>query len=1400
MTQSDHVSPSPEGGWRGKEVAQSSTTTRWVNRTLFGTITLVLMGLLVWLIWLWYSPSKTHLVCLSVVEYDRLTVPTIPFGEEDLEQLKGVSLTEPKKQRHVLRDVAGLDGELDGIDTGRRDVLICYLSAHGVSQDGTAYLLCVDYDGQSKEKRYELGELLDRLRGCRAKRKLLILDVGHIASDPRLGMLANEFPRILEKKLKELDDRRLWVLTSNRPLQASHASFPAGRSIFGYYVTEGLKGAANRADDSDGNVGLAELYRYVRDGVGSWVEREVGGRQVQTPWLLQGGEGTVTNPPDDVLVCAAAEKSSKETPGGAGNGQEKPAALDETPPSVREFAKQAWELPERMTRQDDSWLPVDYAPHLWREYLEKLVHYESRYRGGKGINRAELDTGLQVVMANRDEKFWQEQSKCHVGFKGIPREKETTAKVRELVQLKNDLVFAAPYYLRWYARLSQASTSAETHPHDDAYDDVSGLLDKLSQFTKDLERLETAVADGESRSQMESILTGLVDGALQLRGPAKRLRDRLDREVEEMAEKPEKNSEFRVKRPGRACRIEALLGFPLLSRDQRIMLLDALDALKSTPPKTRALTDDDVNELNEEAKKFADWQRGLLVKQANLEKQLVMLAGSNEKIGLKQPGSKKEGFWEACRTFGKDLGTFYQGLPEEIHAARADGDFRRAERLLRLVDPRDAKKIHEAATVGSIVRDVRFPPPPGQPALTVTGSSKTPQLGPGKNEGEFQIEIVATDLSGQKAEITLDYYPDLLQVLTANGKTKIEPGQPEEITLEKNETIRKYSVVALADNRATRPPEVNVSVRAGNKTAPPCKVTFKLPAPDTVELQVYRVGREHGTLMTGTDPISLRPFPGRATEFRFDLQNLSEDKKDVTVQLLRLSTHRRSELPSPDRLVKKAGKWQLGVEELTAAESMTLPPKSGPEQVPFTEPKPAAPPDARAETEVDPQPDSGLCVWACVIHDKNDTDSAAPAWYYWLDFVPVDPRQYVQLESLPSYDPRQRAVNVHVGVRKTDARGRSNPSLPEISSKKPINVTWDTGPDVGFKTVRSKMLITSPDEPVEWPMTVDPLAPRELFLRLHVDGYPRVFAFRIEREQHGQVSKINRPGVRITSPEEGKAYRPDGPIPLAFQVDDPRGQLADWGGTVPHGADPPGYIQVRFVSQSRGVEPVKIEPFFGNRQVTVARPELTPTGMVKVRASVQDFRMDLQDDRLDDGKVRLEVALRLPSSGTREDLDPPRHSVEIFLDSKPPVCTGTVADGRILQGEPLLLGLQCEDLSGVEKIKMEVGIDQDGSGELEKGERLLSPPQPDARGWCLISLPTKIKGKLLPPGNYSILFQATDSAGNKSPVMEAKGVTIEPKPNEADQSRVGYGEKNQLEVDLAATGKTTPARIRLPKE
>ena len=453
--------PSAPEQIRIKVTPDSPRQFRHLRLLLWTLLALVPIGLLAGALWWWFFRPTVYFAALPAIDYGVLAVPPLPFAAEDVDAM--AALSRPGQPPllaglQTSQGIATLAARLHDLGAKEKDTLILYLRVYGVSDDGKPWLLWSDYLRSPAGGRCSLAELLGQIAQCRAGKKLVLLDAGDLAYDPRLGVFVNEFSLLLDEEVRRVNDPGLWVLASNRPLEVSHVSESERRSAFGYFVSEGLAGAADR--DGDGVIDLAELVAFVRGGVARWASRQSGGVETQTPWLLHGGEGAVRAPAGLALMPVLVASPHSQPPSG-------PASSPQAARQVADLLEQGWRLRDRAQQRSPAalWTPVDYAPHLWRAYQELLLGYERRYRSGAQYDPVKLaadlrsnvlplanlldgrplpptvaNAGIVARLADARQRFLAAAQKQQLDRLGKDKQ---SGRYLELVRLKNDLVFRA---------------------------------------------------------------------------------------------------------------------------------------------------------------------------------------------------------------------------------------------------------------------------------------------------------------------------------------------------------------------------------------------------------------------------------------------------------------------------------------------------------------------------------------------------------------------------------------------------------------------------------------------------------------------------------------------------------------------------------------------------------------------------------------------------------------------------------------------------------------------------------------------------------------------------------------------------------------------------------------------
>jgi len=1389
MSGTPRSSSSSGRGWRAQSAAGPSTTSKRVPRVLLGLLGLALTGLLGCLLWWWFFQPKVHLVCLSVNEYNSLAARPIPFAREDIEQLKKCSFSGEtlllEEDTHY-KSIETLSNKLQAVKMHSRDTLVFYLSAHGVSgpdheqtapqrageasHETTAYLLCGDYEPTTGGGRYKLGDLLAQIGECPAARKLLILDAGHLAADPSVGMAVNEFPRLLVEEVGKLDSD-FWVLTANRPLQTSHVSYPARRSLFGYFVTEGLRGAADRVPeggDGNGRVDLAELYNFVSAGVRDWVDRDLADPAAQSPLLLRGGEGEVTDPSPLVLVrvadaepkadevqAGAPEKETEDSPEAEASDASEKAADGKTDsgapapaaPNMPKSLEEAWKLrddfvnkaPDR--RGADSWSPIDYAPHLWRQFHESLLAGEQHSRCGDAFAPKELESSARTILATAETRFQ--------GFRNLRSGQAAmeVAQINDAIQLKNDLVFYAPDYVRWHAR----PTGARFFPM------ISDLLEKLGDFIDALEDLEREATRSEDHPAISEALVELKKSERTLRA----LRQEIDNGLETEFRNVLKTDETveRQETRGKAGLIEDLLSTPLLSGEKRMELRTALAGLDRLPPETGGPGPGS----KAEAASFARRQWDRLAKQAMLQKQLVRLADPTAAKKLRLPGpapslddpQAEESLWSAYREFGKQLAAFYADLPTEVHRLAQGGpvEQRAAERLLRLVGARYAEEVDRIDNIDKIAIPTfqfRSWRASGLPVVqSSTSKLKLPRKGSGKRPALLKITVNATGLPTGRAQMKFDYDRNRVSLESVNARSDVDLNEWHPVVLQPDQTVRTYRAAALTDNTATASLDLAVRVRLGGKEYGPYKIELELPPPDEIDLVVHRIGGRTSALMgpEGRAHVMLHPFPNRENSFHFALKNRSGEEKRVTVQLLAVRAPGPDEELSQKTVLKDTDQLAPGVEKLTDEFVMVLPDVAEPRPIEF----PAPPEEKSAETQpetAEPEKDEPAVptplLWACVIRDQETRE---PKWIKWIEFRPIPPKAYLEPKLRP-FDATQKRITIRMQPRDTDGDERPNEEiLPPLGPEDFIPIRWETA---GTKKGAD---LTADENESEIFVKLGPEAEGRVSVGLNVDGWPRAFVFQVDCEPGGQVSlQRAAASIQITSPRLEHGYDNvvmHQPMPVAFRVDAPDGSFEDSR----------EFVVVRIVGEhddDTASPRSTVGPFYRDRQLKMYVRETSAGGIVRIRADVSDFEVNVSAGDLNNMRARVLAELVLYPEGVSANGGQRKTwqaVLPVVLDSMKPEFLSVDQPGRY-RDRPNTLRSSFEahdpsDGSGIAKVV--VGIDVDGSGDLEGEERVELSPHPGPDGKWPVQLPMD---KLTPGKQYALILQLTDRAGNPPAVKE----------------------------------------------
>ena len=290
----------PPRGWRGTQAGGTPTTGASARPTgatnkrkqIFTVLAvmLALAGGVAGILYLIRPAPRPYFVPLFIPEYTQKQIPINFEAEADRRALVEGNYFEHKSTfgSQEKDSFVGALAELKGRPSS--DAVVLYVCAFArASEKGEVLLLPGNFNPDDSQTAVKLHHALEMLRDCPAKNKLLILDTMRPLADARLGVLTDDVAARVVQELKAVDDPHRIALLSCSPGQVSLGSEDLGRSVFGYYFEEGLRGWADGwgADGKpDGHVSARELAEFVKRRVDRWADQNRGTRQTAgSSWL-----------------------------------------------------------------------------------------------------------------------------------------------------------------------------------------------------------------------------------------------------------------------------------------------------------------------------------------------------------------------------------------------------------------------------------------------------------------------------------------------------------------------------------------------------------------------------------------------------------------------------------------------------------------------------------------------------------------------------------------------------------------------------------------------------------------------------------------------------------------------------------------------------------------------------------------------------------------------------------------------------------------------------------------------------------------------------------------------------------------------------------------------------------
>ncbi|RLS71871.1 MAG: carboxypeptidase regulatory-like domain-containing protein [Planctomycetota bacterium] len=771
-------------------------------------------------------------------------------------------------------------------------------------------------------------------------------------------------------------------------------------------------------------------------------------------------------------------------------------------------------------------------------------------------------------------------------------------------------------------------------------------------------------------------------------------------------------------------------------------------------------------------------------------------------------------------SLGKAFADALGAIPSDIEASMGVGtetkvsSLRIIDGLLRVADPRDARRIHP---------DARGWVPEMKTASLSTLSVESDALLLAEGSPlRTWISMVSGERFPSDGILRFGFDPLVLRLKTATGKT-VEPEAP--ISIEDVGVGNRMLIEVWPLRRAggvTRKANVTVFLEAGPRREQR-SIEFELPLLEIIQVAVrarsaavdgvvdrdgwkrlsfepisplptvagnaVRAGIEDHPGNSSQPPtIELRPFPGHQSAWEFALTNASASLRRVAVDLVALeggaAGDGRERFAAVALAMEEGKGLPEGVTRIATAGEVTLPPDGAPIPLAIVPLKPSQPAVAAApagaaasspEVVSSPPLPSHL---ALVVRDVVGAAPVAPEgaaaadppvavgvpadqsriWMMPIRLRPQHPRRYVDAVARWSRDDRSIVVDLR-------PRGNDAVALPPgetVIKGDLLRAGVARGEPLALRKPEAVLSVGKPVDflRAQWDGVEDAYA----WLSLDIDGYPRARVFRVAcdaasegLDQHPQEDWRQ---VEIVEPADDFApFRaPAGVIDLALAVDGPADAF------LPGKSERALEVSVREIGSGDRLVPDQERVVWrGTADRLVActlQPSEAPQSLT-VTTDVADLTVPLTLGYRD---VDLVVTARLRVPGEAE---PRSASRRLVLDGSPPR-VDVPPRLRVEKGKEAVFAVTCEDgvdtlplfagrrpgASGIERV--EWGIDAKGNGAPEKWQ----PATVANEGTLQVVVPTDG----LTVGRHKVLVRAYDRVEWESAADACDVEVIAPPP------------------------------------
>jgi len=279
----DAPNPRPRASdyrWQGQQPGSAGRSAGPSRRfwlvSLFGLFLALLSVVVLWAFLIRPTPSLPIYVAINIVEFNKPLFEPLGSTGKDAERILP-HFPVPRNEQPETKERQLLQKELAALARRPENVpLILHLTAQAVVRDKKVFLIPGDADPDEEATWFDVQDVLSAMDRCKAKEKLLILDLAHGFTDARVGVLSDRVAETLEAVLQNAK-LTYPVLCPCSPGQYSLTSEVMQGSVFAYYLEQGLQGYADTSKDR--TITVQELAAFVEARVERWARLNRGVQQ-----------------------------------------------------------------------------------------------------------------------------------------------------------------------------------------------------------------------------------------------------------------------------------------------------------------------------------------------------------------------------------------------------------------------------------------------------------------------------------------------------------------------------------------------------------------------------------------------------------------------------------------------------------------------------------------------------------------------------------------------------------------------------------------------------------------------------------------------------------------------------------------------------------------------------------------------------------------------------------------------------------------------------------------------------------------------------------------------------------------------------------------------------------------